>query len=45
MLRVIILNVVHAECHNEISYAERHYAECSYADCFYTERRILLLLS
>jgi hypothetical protein len=37
MLSVIKLNVIFAECPNEVQYVEYHYAECHYAECHYIE--------
>jgi hypothetical protein len=39
MLSVIKLNVIFAECRNEVHYVEYHYAECHYAECHYIEYR------
>jgi hypothetical protein len=34
---VVVLGVLHAECHEYVHYAECHYAECCYADSCHAE--------
>ncbi len=34
---LVMLSVVHADCHIKALYAECHYVECHYAECHYAE--------